>query len=238
MTEANVTRMLGRWLLAAIIASLVVADACAEGAPRPVDVELVMAVDSSASISNDMLVFQLDGHASAFRDRATVDAILSRPGAAVAVTVIGWSSPGAVDILVPWMVIASREDAARFAAAIDAAPHEGIAGTTAVGNAIEKATLLFGAGGVMGRRRIIDITSNGFSNAGISPETTRDAAVAQGITINALVILDEYTWLQGYYRDSVIGGPGAFVRVAQGEEDFAAALRDKLIEEIASAEPR
>lgn len=229
-------RIFGQWLLVTIIAVYATADARAEMGARPVDVELVLAIDSSASISNHMLALQLAGYVAAFRDKPTIETILPRPDATVAVTLISWSSPGPVQTVVPWTVIASRDDAVRFAATIEAAPLNVETGTTAVGNLIEKAMELFGTGGLVGTRRIIDISSNGFSNAGIAPEPMRDAAVARGLTINALVILDEYSWLEEYYQNSVIGGPGAFVRVAQGQQDFAAALRQKLVEEISSAE--
>ena len=67
----------------------------------------------------------------------------------------------------------------------------------------------------------------------------RDAAVAKGITINALAIIVRVPRIgltDAYARD-VIGGPGAFVEVAEGRPEFVNALRRKLIREIASAPP-
>ena len=71
--------------------------------------------------------------------------------------------------------------------------------------------------------------------------------VAKGIVINGLVILSErpIPWnaehtnppggLEKYYRDNVIGGPGAFVMVAENFQSFGRAIIKKLIAEIASA---
>jgi hypothetical protein len=73
----------------------------------------------------------------------------------------------------------------------------------------------------------------------------RDDAVAQGVTINGLVILSEnpMSWnpdhtnppggLDNYYKNNVIGGPGAFVMVAKDFNSFGQALIGKLIAEVA-----
>ena len=62
-----------------------------------------------------------------------------------------------------------------------------------------------------------------------------------GITVNALAILQDdrigpggKPWLVEIYEQTVIGGFAAFAIPAQGREDFARALRQKLIQEIAS----
>jgi hypothetical protein len=75
----------------------------------------------------------------------------------------------------------------------------------------------------------------------------RDDAVAKGVTINGLVILSDrpMAWnpehtnppggLVNYFRDNVIGGPGAFVLAAENFESFGQAIIKKLIAEIAEA---
>ncbi|WP_152613682.1 DUF1194 domain-containing protein, partial [Inquilinus limosus] len=106
------------------------------------------------------------------------------------------------------------------------------AGSTAIGSAVLDALELFKGSGFDSPRQTIDIVSNGFSNAGIDPTLARDAAEAAHVTVNALVILDEYDWLEGYYRQQVIGGIGAFVRTAEGRDTFIQALIAKLVDEI------
>ena len=43
--------------------------------------------------------------------------------------------------------------------------------------------------------------------------------------------------LDEYYRERVIGGPGAFLMVAEGFTAFETAVRRKIIREIAAAPP-
>jgi Ca-activated chloride channel homolog len=197
-----------------------------------VPLELVLAVDASDSIGEGVLEFQLRGHAAAFRDRRVVEAI-EAAGGAVAVTLTRWSGPNTLEVLVPWTRIADAGDARAFSAAIDAVSREGPGGNTDIGNAIDRAADLFDGNGFDAPRRVIDICSNGFDNAGPRPEPARDRAVAAGITINGLVMLDEYFWLESYFQEKVIGGPGSFVEAAADEQSFAAALVRKFVLEIA-----
>ena len=70
----------------------------------------------------------------------------------------------------------------------------------------------------------------------------RDEAVAQGIVINGLPIINDrpdpfpmrQPPLDDYYRENVIGGPGCFVEVATGFDAFDAAVRRKMLREIAA----
>ena len=86
-----------------------------------------------------------------------------------------------------------------------------------------------------GARRVIDVSGDGESSSGDSPDRFRDAAVAAGITINGLTILNEDPTLDQYYAEHVIGGPEAFVIAARDYEDFARAMRIKLLQEIRGA---
>ncbi len=231
-----------RLLTALPLLGLTALSAPAWAAPKPsgtrprrsVGLELVMLVDGSASISDGALEFQLQGHAAAFRDRAVADAAAATE---TAVTLCSFSGPGTLRTLVPWAVIDSVAASERFADAIAAAPRDDHADSTAIGSALYRAMELFGGGGVRGARRVIDLVSNGFSNAGPEPLPARDRAAAQDIAVNALVILDEFDWLEEYYRDNVIAGANAFVRTVDSREAFAEALRNKLILEIAGIPP-
>jgi hypothetical protein len=68
----------------------------------------------------------------------------------------------------------------------------------------------------------------------------RDEAVARGITINGLPIMlkrptgfGDMENLDQYYRECVIGGPGAFLVPVRERSQFAEAIRTKIIREIA-----
>ncbi|MGO1077245.1 DUF1194 domain-containing protein [Inquilinus sp. CA228] len=227
------------WLAGALLARPLLATAQsptpepqlpAAPAPQPVDLELVLLVDASASITTGALDFQLRGHAAAFRDDKVKAAIAAGPG--IAVTVARFDGPRTLKVLLPWRRLASAADADAFADAVLAAPAGQETGSTAIGSAVLDALELFKGSGFDGPRRTIDIVSNGFSNAGVDPSLARDTAEAADVTVNALVILDEYDWLEGYYRQQVIGGIGAFVRTAEGRDSFIQALIAKLIDEI------
>ncbi|HYH40153.1 MAG TPA: DUF1194 domain-containing protein [Azospirillum sp.] len=198
---------------------------------RSVGLELVLLVDGSASITVGDLEFQLRGHAAAFADPEVAEALAAR---GVAVTLAAFSGPKSLRVLVPWTVIASPEESQAFAGRILAAPREGRADSTAIGSAIEEAARLFGTGGVRSERQVIDLVANGFSNAGMDPAQARDRAAARGITINALAILDEFPWLEEYFAENVIGGANCFTKSALDRETFVAALRQKLVLEVAA----
>ncbi len=63
----------------------------------------------------------------------------------------------------------------------------------------------------------------------------RDAALAAGITINGLAVLNEVPDLARYYGGGVIGGSGSFLMTASDFHDFATAIRLKLVLEIRGA---
>jgi hypothetical protein len=201
-------------------------------AARSVDLELVLAVDASGSITTGALEFQLRGHAAAFRDPQVADALTVGGNRAIAVTLVQWAGPNTLETVVPWTRIADPVDAKRFADSIADMTRPPRDGSTAMGSAIDRAVDLFDGNGFTAPRRVIDICSNGFSNAGVDVSGARDRAVARGVTVNALAILDEYDWLEEYYVESVIGGPFAFVRTAESRDSFANAILHKLVEEI------
>ena len=109
----------------------------------------------------------------------------------------------------------------------------------AIGDAIEHAARLIAAAPFRAEERVIDVSGDGpdLRSHRAAPEA-RDDAVAAGITVNALAIeLAPVTRfglpMRTYYERDVIGGPGAFVMVAEDRRDFARAMRAKLIREIA-----
>jgi len=109
-------------------------------------------------------------------------------------------------------------------------------GGTAVGAAIDLGMEMLGRNPFTALRRTIDVSGDGVNNRGRPAEIARDEAVAQRVTINGLAIVEFGQDVETYYRDRVIGGPGAFVIRADGFADFARAVRRKLILEIALAD--
>ena len=120
-------------------------------------------------------------------------------------------------------------------------------GRTSIGAGIDYAMAQLGRTAYQAARRVIDVSGDGTSNADRTLAKARDEALAQGVTINGLAILGDAPLstnprhthppggLAAYYRDNVIGGPGAFVVEATGFDAFGQALIAKLIKEIADA---
>ena len=107
-----------------------------------------------------------------------------------------------------------------------------IAGNTAIGSAIEFAILQLGGNGFIGRRKVIDVSGDGRNNQGPAAWLVRDLAVARGITVNGLAILNEDPTLDHYYFTNVIGGPGAFVMTANDYAAYGEAITRKPPREI------
>jgi hypothetical protein len=221
--------------------------------PEPVDLELVLAVDCSSSISVEEMELQLRGYAAAFRAPALANQVAAGPVGAIACTLFVWSDPEHQQVLVPWRLLDGAAAAEAFAAELDRAPR--VAGLyTSISGAIDFAAGLFGRGGFEGARRVVDVSGDGADNAARPGRTlvrARDDALARGIVLNGLAILDadpppvtpapglppRRTPLDEYYRDAVIGGPGSFLVVAEGFEAFGPAVRRKLVREIARDAP-
>ncbi|MDZ5646300.1 DUF1194 domain-containing protein [Nitrospirillum sp. BR 11828] len=232
-TRRTLLAGMGAALMAPMVASpLGAGRAWARAGGTPVDLALVMAVDSSASISKVMLDFQLRGHAAAFRDKAVHQALAGGPKGKVAVQLALFSGPGTLTTLVPWTLLATPQDALALADRIDAAPGVAMGGNTALGDCIVQAVRQLDACPYSADRRTIDLVSNGFNNGGIDPRSARAHAQAAGVGVNGLVILDEYDWLEPYYRDNVVAGEDAFVITAANRHAFADAFLSKLVREV------
>ena len=200
---------------------------------QPVALELALAIDTSSSVSVQEFELQRQGLVEAFRHPEVQAAIRSHGAPGIAVSLIQWSGNRMQGTSVDWMRLSDGPSAARFAAAVEASGRL-FTGSTALGGAIRFALGAIDGNRFEGRRRVIDVSGDGFS--GLSPRRERDRALARGVTINGLAILNEKPELGGYYAAHVIGGPGAFVLTAAGYEDFAAAIREKLVKEIAGLE--
>ena len=216
-------------LVALAVSRLTGAPAAAQTA---VDLQLVLAVDASGSVSEERFELQKRGYVAAFRSPQLVRAIGSGPARAIAVTVVQWTGPTLQVQVVPWMIVNDEASMGRLAVAIAAAPRQLFGGGTSISGAIDHALTLFGAGPFRGGRRVIDISGDGRNNRGRSAAEARDDAVRAGASINGLPILAIEPDLEEFYRDNVIGGPGAFVIAAASFASFADAILKKLIIEI------
>jgi hypothetical protein len=232
-------------LVALTLVCAIVSYSSAPRADGEVDLLLVLAADISRSVDEEKFNLQRDGYAKALLNPRVLNAIESGDKGRIAICFVEWSGAFSQSVMVDWTVVANRDDAAKLASRIRAAPRLFMQ-RTAIGEAIEFAAAQFEKSGMASPRRVIDVSGDGTSNAGRDVVGARDAVLARGITINGLVILSETPLptnpththppggLLAYYENNVIGGPGAFALAAESFEAFGASLASKLVKEIAS----
>lgn len=240
--------MSGRFAHWGVIFGGAMAALCSAGAipasAEPVDVELVLAVDVSLSMSPAELAIQRDGYAAALTDKRVLDAIADGLHGRIAVTYFEWAGNTTQHVVVPWTVVASPEDAERVARRLSAQPPNS-ARRTSISGALEFAVDLFAESQFRGTRRVIDISGDGPNNQGAPVDTTRDAVVAKGIVVNGLPLMTgggysslyDVADLDRYYADCVIGGPGSFMIPVNDWSQFPEAIRRKLVLELAGSTP-
>jgi Protein of unknown function (DUF1194) len=210
-----------------------------------VDMLLVLAADVSRSIDEAEFDLQRKGYAKAITDPQVLRTIVGGKHHAIAVTFIEWSGAADQKVVVDWTVVRDEEAAATIAATILTAPRSFI-GRTSISTAIDFAMKRLAAASAASDKRIIDISGDGTSNAGRPVTEARDEAVAAGVTINGLAIINTqaspgYAFhtqppggLPKYFEENVIGGPGAFLLKVENFESFAEAITHKLVTEISA----
>ncbi|PWC36258.1 DUF1194 domain-containing protein [Azospirillum sp. TSO35-2] len=235
-------RVIGFLIVIALPAFWTAAPAAAQ---TPVDLELVLAIDVSGSVDPDEAKLQRNGYVQALMNTKVQDAIHGGPFGRIAATYIEWAGEEYQHVVVDWTELSDPASIERFAAAVAEAPMI-TEQWTSISGVIDRVVPMFDANGFEGTRRVIDISGDGENNRGRPVELARDAAVGRGITINGLPILNDRPnpWggaapndLEGYYRDHVIGGPGAFLVPARDFEAFADAILNKLLLEVSGREP-
>jgi hypothetical protein len=236
--------MLVRWLSSCFFASLLLGG----HTPNPADAAncdlgIVLAFDGSKSMDKTEFDLQLRGSAEALLDPRVQNAILS-DGALVAMSALEWSSKTRQSSVAGWTLLHTKDDIERFASSIlqhRRGSGEGSAGSSAdletaytgIGSAIQFAM----RGTVKGPRcfrTIIDVSSDGYNNDGLTPKLIYRTEQYGLVTVNALVIggkTDLALWR--YFVRNVIYGPDAFAIATEGLHDYSEAIREKLIRELA-----
>ena len=213
--------------------------------PLEVDVELVLAVDVSRSMSPGELEIQRRGYAEALVNDDVINAITSGLLGRIALAYVEWSETGLQRIVVNWTIISDRQSARAFAGKLTA-NYEEILRRTSISGAIDFSIQMLEANNIRALKRIIDISGDGPNNEGPPVLEARARALAKGIVINGLPLMTREgmgsRWslddLDEYYRDCVIGGAGAFVIPVRDWTLFPAAVRQKLILELSDRRPR
>lgn len=233
---------------AAVLALLVAALPSAAAAEEPreaVDLELVLLADATGSIDAVENRLQRQGYAAAMVDEQVLWAI-ENGGALgrIAVAYVEWAGLRSQHLVVDWMVVEDAASASAFAGRLLAAPREAT-GVNAIGAAILKGLELIEGNRFEGARKVIDLSGDSIWNPRPpSIALARDTAIGQEVVVNGLAVLcDDCSGrpgagnLEADFREQLIGGPGAFVVTADGRDAFAAAVRRKLLLEIAGLSP-
>jgi hypothetical protein len=201
-----------------------------------VDVALVLAVDSSSSVDNNEYSLQQRGISAALRNPDVLDAI--KAAGSVSVAVVFWGDPdGPIQQTDP-VLVEGAEDAERLARMVEHLPRLVFGNTGLVTGLLAAIERLDAIG--CAHRQIINVSGDGrgtirtrLKRPHPPLEDVRAQAEALAITINALTVSNEEKNLAEYYRTHVIIGEGAFVMDIKSHADYARALRQKLIREIA-----
>lgn len=210
-----------------------------------VDVELYLAVDVSRSMSPAELEIQRRGYAEALASDDVINAITGGLIGAVAITYVEWAGQFSQREIIPWTVVTNRAQAQAVADQV-AANFDPSLRRTSISGVLMAAAESIDANAYYGLRRVIDVSGDGPNNNGRPVMQARDAVLAQGITINGLPLMTRdglgTRWhledLDAYYRNCVIGGPGAFAIPVLSWDQFANAVRRKLVLEIAGRPPQ
>jgi hypothetical protein len=235
-----------RWI-AGTLWSLVLLVAIWAGPVRAgedVDLALVLVTDVSRSVDDAEYKLEKEGYATAFTSPRVLEAIRHGSIGAIAVAYVEFASGSEVRTVLDWSVIRDLASAQDFVDRLSAAPRS-FWGRTAISAGIDRGVQLLAESGFNATRRVIDVCGDGTNNAGRDSAAARDDAVAAGITINGLAIINDHpvSWtfahvqppggLANYYRENVAGGPGNFVLEVHDFANFGEAMTRKLVSEIA-----
>lgn len=172
---------------------------------------LALAIDVSGSVDQAEYGLQMSGLAAALRSDEAANALATVGDGQVYISAMHWSGTGQQAEIAPWTLILGRQSINRFATLLEAQ---------------------FAKLSVPCRRRVIDVSGDGRSNEGWSPNLIRDGLVGRGVTINALAILANDIELLSYFQRYIIGGAGSFVMSADHFVDYPLAIKRKLVREI------
>lgn len=205
---------------------------------------LVLALDVSGSVDDQEYTLQLGGIAGALDAPAVRSALLAMPEAHVSLAVFEWSSQGFQRTVLDWTALASDEDIDRVASHLRGWVRLKGPEATGLGAAMRHGAGLLRSGPACWKR-VIDISGDGKNNDWPAPRDFYRAGGLGAATVNGLIIGDDplrldddrqlkVPELMAYFEAHVIRGPQAFVEVALGYEDYAAAMTRKLLRELAT----
>ncbi|MDI7864441.1 DUF1194 domain-containing protein [Rhizobiaceae bacterium n13] len=212
----------------------------AQASRNEVDVKLVLAVDVSRSMDYEEMRIQREGYVEAIKHREFINAVRNGLTGRIAISYFEWAGFAMPESAIDWQVIETEQDAIDFANKLEERPLN-FQRRTSISSAIAEGAAMIVSSPYRGSREVIDVSGDGTNNSGNPVAPARDKAVEAGIVINGLALMLRPSGAPGgldkYYADCVIGGPGSFVLPVHKIEDFAIAVRRKLVLEISGLVP-
>lgn len=195
---------------------------------------LALAVDISSSVDATEDTLQRSGIVAALTS-PEVEAAFFSSDLPVALAVYEWSGRYNQEVVLDWMMIDSRAALVRAAEVVAASKRSHNDFPTAMGYALGYGAQLL-ARSPDCLRKTLDMAGDGVSNEGFPPASAYREFPFQGVTVNGLVVnaadFEGEVGLIAFYHGEVIFGPGAFLIVADGFDDFERAMRRKLEREL------
>ena len=132
---------------------------------NPVVIELVLALDSSASVDVKEFELQNEGIARAFRDPEVLQAVDNLRPFGAAIAVVQWGGPGETQVVMPFTHIENARDAKAFGFRVSLIRRWMRASSTSIATGIADAHALIESNGFEGQRKIIDVSGDGRKTA-------------------------------------------------------------------------
>ena len=192
----------------------------------------MIALDVSRSVDKYEYVFMRDGIGAAFLDDDIINLIGYMPGGMM-VTVTQWGGSGQQRQPIGWRHLSDRESVVEFVEELVKIDRGFWMADTSVSEALLHAELMLQDTDLLCRRKVIDVSGDGISNAGPDVRPISITVGARGITINGLVVDGARPDPVTYFLTEVIRGPLSFVEIADGYDDYETAMKRKLLRELA-----
>lgn len=192
---------------------------------------LVLALDVSSSVDAREYDLQRLGLAAALDSEDIRHAVLRGAPGYVALAVYEWSGFYQHKLQLDWTALTSAAsiDAAVAALARMERSHDDF--PTSLGPALGYGSQILQRGPVC-TRQVIDVSGDGINNYRYGPRVAYKHFPLENVTVNGLAILGDDPRVATFYRDEVLHGPGAFLEIADGFDDFRDAMSRKLYREI------
>lgn len=214
-----------------ILAGLVVTGSPALGACR---LALALALDVSSSVDTAEDTLQRGGVVAALTAPEVIEAFFATDDP-VALAVFEWSGRYNQEILLDWTLITNRVALLNAAEVMANSKRSHNDFPTAMGYALGYGAGLFERAPAC-VQQTLDMAGDGQNNEGFGPQIAYREFAYQNITVNGLVVngadFEGETGLIAYFRGEVLHGPGAFLEIANGFEDYERAMRRKLEREL------